>query len=99
VHILHNNQKESYYFRKIVKIETTVSKQRSVYTSKPAACIHTDKFMGMDFDSISICDLPPQLNMERFYSISKLFVQANIIFISSSAGSGLLKNLKLCVSK
>ena len=80
-------------------METTVSKQKSVYTSKPAACIHTDKFMGMDFDSISIHDLPPQLNMERFYPTLKPFVQANLLFMSSSAGSGLLKNLKLCASK
>jgi hypothetical protein len=44
-----------------------VSKHKSVYTPKPAACIHTDKFMGMDFNSIPVHDLPPQLNKERFY--------------------------------
>jgi hypothetical protein len=75
-------------------METAVSKPRSVYTSKPAACIHTDKFMGMDFNSIPIGDLPPQLNKERFYPIWKLIVHTNLLFLPSSEGSGLLKTLK-----
>jgi hypothetical protein len=58
-------------------------KLRSVYTAKPPPCIHTDKLMGVDFEDISISDLPPQLNKERFCLFQKKFLYhvANVIFI------------------
>lgn len=75
-------------------MEVAVSKCRSVYTSKPAACIHTDKFMGMDFKSIDMGNLPPQLNKERLFPISKCFLHANFVSMHSYAGSELLKILR-----
>lgn len=59
-------------------MEVSVSKRKSVYTSKPAACIHTEKFMGMDYESIPICNLPLQLNAERSYQLIQNFVKANL---------------------
>lgn len=80
----------------VLEMEKPVSKCRSVYTSKPAACIHTDKFMGMDFKSIDVSDLPPQLNKERLFPISKHFLHTNFVSMLSYAGSELLKILKWC---